>query len=238
MAATLLPHVLVVDDDPSICLALATALQPAYQVHTAASGTEAGAVLGRYPIAVIILDAVLGEEHGLELVPRFRRLSPARILLLTGHSTEDLAIRAVNVGIDYFLKKPQSLAALAEALGCLVPRTNGAADLAARARRYLDDHVAKPFRAIDLGGQLGVTEINLRRCFRAAYGKTPHRYLTEVRMQRAATLLLTTDFGVERVALEVGFPHIAWFNKVFKHLFGVTPSAFRANGGPRTTGGR
>ena len=73
-----LPHVLVVDDDASIREALGAALGHAYAVHAAATGDDACAVLRRHPIAVIILDVVLGREQGLDLVERFRVRSPAR----------------------------------------------------------------------------------------------------------------------------------------------------------------
>jgi len=133
MASASRPHVLVVDDDRSIHEALTAALGPLYIVHTAASGAEACAVLRVEPIAVIVLDAILGEEHGLDLVEPFRALSSARFLVLTGHSTEDLAIQALRAKVDDYLKKPPSVTALYTAIARLVPRTDGPADLATRA---------------------------------------------------------------------------------------------------------
>ena len=91
-----LPHVLVVDDDACIREALGAALGHAYAVHAAATGDEACAVLRRHPIAVIILDVVLGREQGLDLVERFRARSPAPILVLTGHGSEAVAARALR----------------------------------------------------------------------------------------------------------------------------------------------
>src|SRR5512139_1148780 len=88
-------HILVVDDDASVREALGAALAPEYIVHAVETGDEACALLSRQPVAAIILDAILGKEHGLDGVPRLRRASHAPILLLTGHSNEDLAIRAV-----------------------------------------------------------------------------------------------------------------------------------------------
>jgi YesN/AraC family two-component response regulator len=227
------PHILVVDDDPPVLEALTAALKGTYVVHGAATGNEACAILRAHPVAAIILGAVLGEEHGLDLVARFRTLSRARILLLTGHSSEDLAIRAVRTQVDDYLKKPLSLPALSAALDRLLPAEKGPADLAARARRYLDEHPAKQFRAAALARQLGVGEAHLRRVFREAYGKTAHRYLAELRMREAATLLRGTSLGVEQIALKVGCLSVAWFNKRFKRAYGVTPSAYRAGRDPR-----
>jgi DNA-binding response OmpR family regulator len=115
----------VVDDDPSIHEALTAALGHLYVVHAAATGAEACAILGSQPIAAIILDAILRDEHGLDLVEQFRALAPLPILLLTGHSSEDLAIRALRAKVDDYLKKPPALTELYAALGRLVPRTDG-----------------------------------------------------------------------------------------------------------------
>jgi len=221
------PHILIVDDDPSVIEALTAALKGAYVVHGSATGKEACAILRAHPVAAIILDAVLGEEHGLDLVERFRKLSTAPILILTGHSTEDLAIRAVRAKVDGYLKKPASLPDLHAALERIIPRPDWPADLAARARQYLDEHASKPFLTADLAGRLGVSEARLRRCFRAIYGKTPRRYVAEVRIRRAALLLRTSHQPIERIALGMGYRSSTMFGKAFRRLFGVSPSVYR-----------
>ena len=55
------PHILILDDDPAIREALATALQGTYVVNSAATGKEACALLRRHPVAAIVLDAVLAD---------------------------------------------------------------------------------------------------------------------------------------------------------------------------------
>jgi len=110
------PHVLVVDDESNIREALATALRGQYVVHPAASGAEASACLRAHPIAAIILDAILEDEHGLDLVEGVHALSSAPILLLTGHGSEELAGRAVWAGVRGYLKKPVSIPVLSPAL--------------------------------------------------------------------------------------------------------------------------
>ena len=221
------PHLLVVDDEASIREALLFALKDSYVVHPAASGTEACAVLGRYPIVAIILDAILGEEHGLNLVPRFRRLSSAPIMLLTGHGSEELAARAIWADVDGYLMKPPSIRALHAALDRIVSREERPVDLPARARRALDEYPSKPFHAADLARQLGVGEAQLRRLFRAAYSQTPRQYLAEIRIRRAQGLLRTTDHGTKEVAQDVGFANLLALRRGFKRSLGVTPHASR-----------
>jgi YesN/AraC family two-component response regulator len=227
MAVPFRPHLLVVDDEACIREALTAALGATYVVHAAASGGEACALLTAHPIAGLILDVQLGDEHGLDLIPRFRTLSDAPILVLTGHSTEDLAIQAVDAQVAKYLKKPINLAELLVAIHRLVPQTDSATDLAERARHYLDAHLATHLRVADLARQLGASAMHLHRCFRAVTGKTPGRYLTEVRMQYAARLLRTTPLGIERIATATGYPSSTSFGRLFRRWFGMAPLAYR-----------
>jgi len=220
-------HILVVDDDASIREALRAALADRYTVHTAASGADACSVLCAHPIAVIILDAVLGREHGLDLVERFRKLSPAPIVILTGHGTEDLAVRALRAHVAEYLKKPVSVAELLATLSRLVPETQRSADLVPRVRRFLEEYPPKTFRAADLAGRLGMSETHVRRLFRAAQGQTPRQYLAEVRIRRAAELLQRDGRGVKEVASEIGYTDLRLFRRAFAHFIGMPPAAWR-----------
>jgi AraC-like DNA-binding protein len=219
-----------VDDDPAIREALTAALKGPYIVDAVASGVAACAILRSHLVDAIILDAVLGNEHGLDLVDRFRSFSGAPIVILTGHGTEELAIRALRAHVAEYLKKPVSLPALHAVLEHLIPQEQEASELVARACRYLEAHPPKRFRAADLAGQIGVSEAHLRRLFRAACGKTPRQYLAEVRMRGAALLLRTTDRSVKQIALEVGFPDAKLFRRTFVRLMAMSPQAWRRQG--------
>jgi len=225
------PHILVVDDDPAVIEALTAALKATYVVHGAATGKEACAILRAQPIAAIIPDATLGEEHGLDLVERFRVLSRAPILMLTGHGSEELAIRALRAKVDDYLRKPVNLKALRATLSRWVQEHGPLADPVARARRILVEDPERPHSTASLAKDVGLSERHFRRQFRAAYGKTVRRYLTEVRMQRAAALLRETRLGIEQVAHTVGYPSIKNFARSFRRAYGLTPSEFRAHEG-------
>jgi YesN/AraC family two-component response regulator len=225
------PHILIVDDDPSIREALAAALQGTYVVHAAATGAEACTLLRRHPVAAIVLDAVLGDEHGLDLVERFRKLSPAAILVLTGHSTEALAIRALRAKVDDYLRNPVNLKELRAALARLVHQNGRLPDPVAEARRLLVEDPERQHTTPSLAREVGLSERHLVRQFREVFGKTPRRYLTEVRMQRAADLLRTTRLGIEQIAQAAGYASIKTFDRIFKRVHGLTPSEFRSRKG-------
>ena len=227
MPTQLRPHILIVDDDPAVREALEAALVGAYVIHTAATGTKACRLLRKHPVAAIVLDAILGREHGLDLVDRFRAIANAPILILTGHGSEELAARALRARVSDYLKKPVGLTDLRGALAKVLRRAAPLEDSVTRARRTLADSPEREHTAGSLASEVGLSERHLRRQFSKVYGKTPRRYLAELRMQRAADLLLKTRLGIEQIAHSVGYSRMTTFDRIFKRAFRFVPSVFR-----------
>jgi len=170
-AAEWRPAILLVDDDPAVREALACGLADRYTIHTAATGPAAGACLRAARIALIILDADLGDADGLDLVPRLRLLSLARILLLTGYGTEALAVQTLRAGVDDYLTKPVRLAELRATVGRLLAPPSAPLPPAARAKTARAADPPTPFRG-EACARRQVSEVHLRRLFRAADGTT------------------------------------------------------------------
>ena len=225
------PHILVVDDDATIREALTAALEGMYVVHGAASGDQACAFLRRQPISVIVLDVLLGPESGINLIDRFRVLSQAPILILTGHGTEEVAAYALRAGANDYLKKPVNVLELRAAIARVMEPKTRPSDAASRARHLMTEHPDRPYTTGRLAKDVGLSDRQLRRRFHDTYGKTPRRYLAEVRLRRAVELLLTTELGIEQIARATGYQNVAAFDRIFKRAFGVTPSEARTTRG-------
>ncbi|WP_455132153.1 helix-turn-helix transcriptional regulator [Microbacterium aurum] len=73
---------------------------------------------------------------------------------------------------------------------------------------------------------------HLSRQFRRAYGESPYSYLMTRRIERAMTLLRTTDLSVTEVGLAVGCQSLGTFSTRFTELVGVPPSVYREQGAP------
>ena len=67
------------------------------------------------------------------------------------------------------------------------------------------------------------------RCFHAGLGTTPYRYLMDVRLERAARLLVETDLPVATVATRVGFRDASYFARQFRRCTGLSPRQYRAS---------
>ncbi len=79
----------------------------------------------------------------------------------------------------------------------------------------------------EVAAAVQVSPSQLRRLFRARCGESPCRYLSELRLSRAAQLLTGGDVTVAETAIQCGFSDARYFTRVFKQRYGVPPSRFR-----------
>jgi AraC family transcriptional regulator len=109
--------------------------------------------------------------------------------------------------------------------GGVDPRVRRAIDLVEA--RYAD-----PLGIDDLARAAHMSRYHFSRVFRAETGKTPYRYLLDVRLARAAQLLRSRRCDVTEAALSVGWNDLGRFGRMFRQAHGVAPSAYlRASAG-------
>lgn len=101
-----------------------------------------------------------------------------------------------------------------------------------RARDLASARYAEPLDVAALAARAHVSPTHFARCFKAAYGSTPHQYLLGRRLDRAALLLRETDRPVTEICLDVGFASLGTFSTTFRRMLGVTPSSYRAGSPP------
>lgn len=102
--------------------------------------------------------------------------------------------------------------------------------LTARARAllvdYIDANLGTDLRIATLASLVRVSGQYFIRIFRSSFGRTPHRYVTERRLESAQRMLLAGR-PIAGVAYALGFSSQAHFTKVFRDHCGVTPGRFR-----------
>lgn len=102
--------ILVIEDDPQIRRVLGTSLEAyGYEVQLAETGEQALALSTSRAPELFILDLGLPDMDGLHLIPRLRTRSTQEILVLSARGTEDVKVRALDLGADDHLTKPFSL---------------------------------------------------------------------------------------------------------------------------------
>jgi AraC-like DNA-binding protein len=104
-----------------------------------------------------------------------------------------------------------------------------------RGRDLADQRYAEPVTVDDMARAAGLSRAHFSQEFRRAFGVTPHAYLLTRRLERAATLLRTTDRSVADICMTVGWQSVGSFTTSFSRMFGRTPTAYRAAFPPATT---
>jgi DNA-binding NtrC family response regulator len=104
-------HVLVADDEVLIRQSLRTTLaREGFEVTVAASGNEAWLRFQEDRPDVVLLDLVLGDADGLEILRRMRQETPdAKVILISAHGSIESAVTAMKQGGYDFIKKPFEL---------------------------------------------------------------------------------------------------------------------------------
>jgi AraC family transcriptional regulator len=95
---------------------------------------------------------------------------------------------------------------------------------------FVEEHLDRKIGLCELASLVALSVSQFAHAFKAEYGVSPHRYLTVRRIERAKTLLRTTDYTVASIAQRAGFASQAHFSDSFGKIVGVTPSAYRHAG--------
>jgi len=121
------PLVLVADDEPRITKLVSLALsEEGFRVVTASGGNEALAKAEEYRPDVVLLDIVMPDLDGIEVMRQLRATRPVPVILLTAKgSTADKA-KGLDLGADDYVAKPFHPDELAARVRAVLRRTSGA----------------------------------------------------------------------------------------------------------------
>jgi AraC-like DNA-binding protein len=92
---------------------------------------------------------------------------------------------------------------------------------------HLESNLQNAMNLDDLANIAHMSKRSLTRAFHEATGLSPIAYLIQLRVNRAATLLRTTDDSITDIAFRVGFTDSNYFTRQFCHLTGVSPRRYR-----------
>jgi two-component system OmpR family response regulator len=163
-------RLLVVEDEPNICELLAASLRYAgFDVLTASGGAEAVQAAQRHRPDLLVLDVMLPDMDGFDVVRRLRGGgSRIPVLFLTARDAMEDKVRGLTLGGDDYVTKPFSLDEVIARIRAVLRRTRG--DLAAPSPRLkfadleLDEDSHEVWRA-GQPVQLSPTEFKLLRYF-------------------------------------------------------------------------
>jgi AraC-like DNA-binding protein len=97
-----------------------------------------------------------------------------------------------------------------------------------RAKDLADARYFEPLTVDDLARAARLSRAHFSREFRREFGESPHAYLLTRRLERAASLLRTTDRSVAEICFAVGLQSVGSFTSSFSRTYGISPTAYRA----------
>jgi AraC-like DNA-binding protein len=77
-----------------------------------------------------------------------------------------------------------------------------------------------------IADEVGISRVHLHRKMKELTGQTPHDFIRNIRMKKAASLLASADMNVSEVMYACGFSNAASFSTVFKKMYGMSPREY------------
>lgn len=111
-----MPKILVVDDDQEMRRLLEDVLtREGFHVTQAGNGSEALLKIQDIPYQVIVLDKIMTDVSGLEILPEIKRFQPeARVILITAFGDRKTCVEAMGKGATAYLAKPFGMSVLVQ----------------------------------------------------------------------------------------------------------------------------
>jgi two-component system OmpR family response regulator len=117
-------RLLLVEDEPDLLSSLARALrEDGYAVDTADTGNEGWYKIESYEYDAIVLDVMLPDLDGWEILRRLRKVKKTPVLILTARDSVKDRVRGLDDGADDYLVKPFDLEELLARLRALIRRS-------------------------------------------------------------------------------------------------------------------
>ena len=96
-----------------------------------------------------------------------------------------------------------------------------------RATELLAGHLDGSIRLVTMARECGLSVSHFARSFRQSFGTSPHRYLLQLRVQKAKQLMSQSTHPLSQVALTAGFVDQSVFSRTFKAIVGSAPGRWR-----------
>jgi two-component system response regulator YesN len=139
-----------------------------------------------------------------------------RLLDVNSHASKEQAIQFLSqMGRDLFAQGKQEQD---ERTTRIIQKLN----------KYIAEHLNKDLSLAILADAVYLNPSYLSSLYKSSTGRNISDYITELRVERAKTLLAESHAKVQDIALAVGFDTAGYFTRFFKRHVGVTPQEFRS----------
>ena len=207
-------------------------------VGEAADGMEALAQIDSLRPDLVIMDINIPIMNGLKVIQLSRMKHPGTaFVIVSGYDDFSYCREALRLQITDYILKPVNYEEFGTCIDnlkiSLFERRVSAEPEQQEERtitgitRYLQEHLAEEVSLSVLADQFHLNPQYISQLFKSEIGVGFLTYLTNIRMEKAKKLLLSTSLSIADVAEQSGYADYRVFTKVFKKSEGSTPSQFR-----------
>jgi YesN/AraC family two-component response regulator len=232
--------ILLVDDDPSVREIIRDALDGQYAVFEASCYSEAIQYSNEH-IDLALIDYVLPDSDGYETLQALRRGIPKLpAIIMTAYGSERVALKTVRSEVNDYINKPLKLSYLKLQISQIVGRETDKRRCEDSGKEndrdgfvldgipaYIEQNYMKPLTLDMLAQKVNMNKFRFCKAFKEQVGQNFISYLNNIRIRNATEFLKKDDLNITEIAYVVGYRNIVHFDRVFKHIHGVSPREYR-----------
>lgn len=207
-------------------------------VGEAADGMEAMAQIDALQPDIVIMDINIPILNGLKVIQLSRIKHPdTAFVIVSGYDDFAYCREALRLQITDYLLKPVNYEEFGDCIdnlkvGLFQQRATSQPEQGEERpitglTRYLQTHLAEDISLNLLAEEFHLSAPYISQLFKNEIGVNFLTYLTNIRMEQARKLLLSTSLPIAEVSQQCGYGDYRVFTKVFKKSEGVTPSQYR-----------
>lgn len=243
--------ILIIEDNRDLSQFLSNKLGLTYEVMVS-DGTDGIEKAQEFIPDIIICDVNLPEKSGFEICEILKgdlRTSHIPVIILTALGNQESYIQGLKSGADLYLTKPFSYAILHQSIKSLLYNreklryyytsniykiegvesfNNAEQKFIGKLNAKIHEHLENSdFSVEQLAEHLNISRVQLYRKIKAILGVNISDYISNIRLEKAKSLMDTNELTISEIAYSCGFTTPNYFSTAFKNKYGSSPAAYR-----------
>jgi signal transduction histidine kinase/CheY-like chemotaxis protein/AraC-like DNA-binding protein/ligand-binding sensor domain-containing protein len=240
--------ILLVEDNDDMRHFIKSSLKDKFQIIEAVNGMKGLELARKFLPDAIVSDVMMSEMDGYEFCSKLKAnndTSQIPVILLTAKTSDEDFKQGFDVGADDYISKPFNIEVLEARIRNLIKLRKKLRDTYSRevflkptdikiassdekfltkAMKIIEKNISDPNYNIDqFSKDMAMSQSSLYRRLKSLTGESPNIFIKEIRLKRAASLLIQNEIPVSDVSGMVGFDDPSYFSKSFKQKYGVSP---------------
>lgn len=228
--------ILIVDDDEELRQELRDYLED-YEVIEASDGRQALKILQRAnEIGAVLLDVMMPGLMGTDVLREIKRIDQdLGIIILTGHSSKEIAIDALQGRADDYIEKPADIPKIKDTIERLLQKrhperqidTNTLEGKIAKVKQFTEKNALKKINLNDAAAAVCLSPKYLSRVFKEGTGQSYSDFRLGIKISKARELLAEGSYNVDQISDKLGYENTESFIRQFKKRVHLTPTEYR-----------